>query len=136
NGTDIVWSRGFGKADVAHDIAADPQTEYHLASLTKTFASTIVLQLVEERKVSLDDPVSMYGIVLSSPGVIRVRHLLTHTSEGAPGSHYAYNGDRFSLLDSVIAHGAGEPFAARLARRILKPLHFERTAPNPSAASS
>ena len=133
SGKQIVWSKGFGMANVEQGMPAEAQTEYHLASLTKTFASTIILQLVDEGKVSLDDPVSMYGITLSSPGVIRVRHLMSHTSEGIPGSHYSYNGARFALLDSVIVHASGETFARRLASRILKPLHVDRTAPNPDA---
>jgi CubicO group peptidase (beta-lactamase class C family) len=133
SGNQIVWSKGFGMANVEQRLPADAQTEYHLASLTKTFASTIILQLVDEGKVSLDDPVSMYGISLSSPGVIRVRHLMSHTSEGIPGSHYSYNGDRFGLLDSVIARASGETFAKRLASHILKVLRLDRTAPNPDA---
>jgi CubicO group peptidase (beta-lactamase class C family) len=135
-GTSVVWSKGFGLADVERQIAATPETEYHLASLTKTLASTVILQLVEEGKVSLDDPVANYGISLVSPGTIRVRHLLSHTSEGVPGSHYSYNGDRFGLLDSVIARASGQTFAQRLADRILKPLRLQRTAPNPLDARS
>ena len=135
-GTDIVWAKGFGMADVERGIAATPETEYHLASLTKPFASTVILQLVDEGKVSLDDPVSKFGITLASPGVIRVRHLLSHTSEGEPGSRYAYNGDRFSLLDSVVARASGKTFAQRVAERILIPLRLQRTAPNPLAAAS
>jgi CubicO group peptidase (beta-lactamase class C family) len=133
NGQRIVWSRGFGLADIAGDIPADPQTEYHLASLTKTFASTIVLQLVDEGKVSLDDPMSKYGVNLPSSGIIRVRHLMSHTSEGDPGSHYSYSGVRFALLDSVIVRATGETFAARVSARILKPLGVERTAPTPDS---
>jgi len=131
NGTSIVWAKGFGLADVAGNVKATSETEYHLASLTKTFASTILLQLVDEGKLSLDDPVSKYGISLASPGTILVRHLMSHTSEGVPGSHYNYNGARFGLLDSVIKRITGETFASRLASRVLKPLAFTRTAPNP-----
>ena len=49
-------------------------------SLTKPFAATVILQLVDEGKVSLDDPVSKYGINLQAQGTILVRHLLSHTS--------------------------------------------------------
>jgi len=81
----VIWAKGFGYADVENKIPATEHTAYHLASLTKTFASTILMQLVQEGKVKLDDPVSKYGITLESDGVIRVRHLLSHTSEGNPG---------------------------------------------------
>ena len=131
----IVWAKAFGQSDIAGQRAAADTTVYHLASLTKPFAAAVLLQLVEEAKVSLDDPVSMYGINLSSPAgtVIRVRHLLSHTSEGTPGSRFSYNGDRFGLLDAVIAQAAGKSFAAALQARIITPLALARTAPNPQS---
>ena len=49
------------------------------------------MQLVEAGLVDLDDPVSDYGVSLSALGIVRVRHLLTHTSEGVPGSSYNYS---------------------------------------------
>ena len=132
----IVWAKGFGVADVQTGAAATPETLYHLASLTKTFASTVIQQLVDEGKVGLDDPVSSYGISLGGQGIVRVRHLLTMTSEGVPGSAYSYNGDRFGLLDSVIARGSGQPFARALTERILVPAQLSRTAANPLNTAS
>lgn len=126
----VVWAKGFGFADVENKIAATEHTPYHLASLTKTFASTILLRLVEEGKVKLDDPVSKYGIALESDGVIRVRHLLSHTSEGNPGERYRYSGNRFGELDKVIERATGQPFAEHLINDILDPLGMDETAPN------
>jgi hypothetical protein len=40
----VVWAKGFGYADVENKIPATEHTSYHLASLTKTFASTILMQ--------------------------------------------------------------------------------------------
>jgi CubicO group peptidase (beta-lactamase class C family) len=132
----IVWARGFGTADLERGVAAGPSTEYHLASLTKTFSSTVVLQLVEEGVIGLDDPVSSYGIELPGSGVVRVRHLLSHTSEGVPGTTFRYNGARFGLLDAVIVKATGQSFAAQLERRIIRPLGLTRTAPNPADPAS
>jgi CubicO group peptidase (beta-lactamase class C family) len=129
-GQRIAWARGFGRADVARGVPAADSTAYHLASLTKTFASTIVMQLVEAGQLDLESPVADFGIVLQSPGVVRVKHLLTHTSEGDPGSAFRYNGDRFGLLDQVIQRTTGESFAQRLERFILAPLRLPHTAPN------
>lgn len=136
-GQQVVWVKPYGIADRATGRAAADTTVYHLASLTKPFVATVLLQLVEEGKASLDDPVSTYGINLSSPAgtVIRVRHLLSHTSEGTPGTRYAYNGDRFGLVDAVIAQAAGKPLAAALQERIIAPLGLHRTAPNPQSSS-
>jgi CubicO group peptidase (beta-lactamase class C family) len=128
----IVWSKSFGGAMPGQ---ISDTTVFHLASLTKPLASTVILQLVDEGRISLDDPVSKYGINLSGPGTVLVRHLLSHTSEGAPGSRYSYNGDRYSLLDSVIARGAGKPFAAAVQERIIVPLGLRHTAPTPQSAA-
>lgn len=134
---EVVWVKAYGLADVTAQRFAADTTVYHLASLTKPIAATVLLQLVQEGKVSLDDPVSMYGVSLASPAgtVIRVRHLLSHTSEGVPGTRYTYNGDRFALLESVIAQAAGKSFDAALQERIIVPLGLHRTAPNPQSSS-
>lgn len=126
----VIWAKGFGFADLENKIPATEHTPYHLASLTKTFASTIVMQLVQEGKVKLDDPVSKYGIALESEGIIRVRHLLSHTSEGAPGEAYRYNGNRFAELDKVVQKAAGKSFGELLITNILDPLGMDETAPN------
>jgi len=131
NGQQIVWSRGFGDADIAAAHRAEAATVFHLASLTKTFASTVILQLVEEGKVSLNDPVSKFGVIVPGGGAVLVRHLMSHTSEGVPGTRFAYNGDRFGLLDSVVSRGGGVPFSAALQQRIISRLALTRTAPNP-----
>jgi len=129
----VIWTQGFGQADVDAGRPATGRTPFHLASLTKPFAATILMQLVEQGLVGLDDPVSRYGVELSSPGTIRVRHLLTHTSEGIPGSAYAYSGNRFAYLDQVIERASGRTFASLLQERILGPLGLGDTAPNPRA---
>ena len=126
----VIWAKGFGYADVENKIPATEHTPYHLASLTKTFASTILMQLVQEGKIKLDDPVSKYGITLESDGVIRVRHLLSHTSEGNPGEQYRYNGNRFAELDKVVERATGKSFGELLIANILDPLGMNETAPN------
>jgi CubicO group peptidase (beta-lactamase class C family) len=131
----VVWSKGFGVADREGQLVARDTTAFHLASLTKTMGSVILMQLVEAGRVGLDDPVSQYGIQLASPGVITVRHLLTHTSEGTPGAQFRYNGDRYGLLETVISVASGSSFGALTVERILGPLGLRHTAPNPDAAA-
>jgi len=126
----IVWAKGFGYANVENRVPAKPTTSYHLASLTKTFASTIIMQLVEEGLLDLESPVSDFGIELESVGIVRVKHLLTHTSEGTPGTFYRYNGGRFGLLDDVITGASGRTFCDLLVERIIEPIQLEHTAPN------
>jgi CubicO group peptidase (beta-lactamase class C family) len=112
-----TWTVGLGRAlalGSASSTTAGPPTPesvFHLASITKTFASAVVLQLAEEGKLSLDDNVSNYGIVLNNSSDVRVWHLMSHTSEGVPGQQFRYNGDRFALLDRVVLGASGMTFA-------------------------
>jgi CubicO group peptidase (beta-lactamase class C family) len=128
----ISWSGSFGGTEGVPGVVGDT-TVFHLASLTKPLASTVILQLVDEGRISLDDPVAAYGVAL--PSTVLIRHLLSHTSEGVAGTRYAYNGDRFSLLDAVVAQGAGKPFAEAVQERIIAPLGLKHIAPTPQSAA-
>lgn len=128
----VAWSGSFGGDEGGR---VSDTTVFHLASLTKPLASTVILQLVDEGRVSLDDPVSTYGIVLPGTGTIRVRHLMSHTSGGVPGSRFAYDGNRFSLLDSVIVRAAKQSVAAAIHERIVVPLGLRHTAPTPHSTA-
>ncbi|MBC7873669.1 MAG: beta-lactamase family protein [Ferruginibacter sp.] len=125
----VTWTRSYGYENVAQKKLVTNATIFHLASLTKTFASTVIMQLVNENKIKLTAPVSAYGINLVESDTVRVIHLLTHTSEGVPGSHYKYNGDRYSLLSNVIQAATGKTFHQLAAERIMQPLGLENTAP-------
>ncbi len=89
------------------------------------------MQLVEENKLSLNDPVSDYGVELEADGIIRVKHLLSHTSEGVPGSHYSYSGNRYAYLDYVILGASGKTLCELLNEKIILPLNLTTTAANP-----
>jgi CubicO group peptidase (beta-lactamase class C family) len=137
SGERVVWARGLGFADVESAVAPTGDTIFHLASLTKTYTSTVLLQLVEEGRLSLDDPASRYGVNVPSTGVVTVRHLLTHTSDSSPpGSAYRYNGDRYQLLQGVMEAASGRSFGELLVERILRPLELRATAPNVQDAAS
>src|SRR2546422_4644381 len=81
----IVKVRGYGIANLEHDVPVTPDTVFELASVTKQFTATAIMLLVEEGKVQLDDQVAWH--LPRAPETwkaITVRHLLTHTS-GLPG---------------------------------------------------
>ena len=82
---DLIWAKGYGYADREKKTPATPSTLYRIASISKLFTSTAILQLRDAGKLQLDDPVAKYlpwfKIQTPHPGpAITIRHLLTHTS--------------------------------------------------------
>ena len=126
----VRWTKNYGYENTAQQKPVTNATIFHLASLTKTFASTVIIQLAHENKIDLNAPVADYGINLTESDTVRVIHLLTHTSEGVPGSHYKYNGDRYAFLATVIQSATGRPFHELAAERIIGPLGLQNTAPS------
>jgi CubicO group peptidase (beta-lactamase class C family) len=126
----VTWTKNYGYENLAQRKLVTNATIFHLASLTKTFASTLIIQLVKEGKIDLNAPVANYGVNLVENGTVRVIHLLTHTSEGVPGSQYRYNGDRYALLSTVIQSATGKTFHELAAERIMQRLGLQNTAPS------
>ena len=86
----IIYSKGFGLRNKAYGLAATPNTLYAIGSVTKSFTALSIMQLFNEGKLSLDDPVSKYApLELKSMGEpVKIWHLLTHSS-GIPALAYA-----------------------------------------------
>jgi len=81
----VVWSDGFGYRDIRHKLDATDDTVHPIASVTKLFTATAIMQLYEEGKFDLDDNVSDYlGFDLKNPKYPKVnitfRMLLAHQS--------------------------------------------------------
>ncbi|MFF2953600.1 serine hydrolase domain-containing protein [Kitasatospora sp. NPDC057965] len=76
-----VWRDAAGVADLDSQRPARADGRFRIGSVTKTFVSTVTLQLADEGKLRLDDPVERYlpGVVPNG-GVITLRQLLNHTS--------------------------------------------------------
>jgi len=126
---ELLWSEGFGIANVEDGIPATADTPYGLASVTKPFAAFLLMKKVEEGSLDLDAPASDFGIDFGNEA-ITVRHLLSHTSEGVPGSHYQYSGNRYSFLTSVIEQMYGNSFRSVLREEVLAPLEMNDTVLN------
>lgn len=126
----IIWERGLGVADLEGQVNVTPDTPFHIASLTKTFASVLLLQCVERGALDLDSPIRNYSAVIPEPGAT-VRHVLTHTSEGIPGQTFRYNGDRYAALTAVIESCWGQPIRLVLASAVLDRLALRDTVPGP-----
>ncbi len=77
----LVWSRGFGVADVENGVAATARTVYRTASIGKPMTATAVMQLAERGRLDLDAPVQRYCPAFpEKQWTVTVRHLLAHTS--------------------------------------------------------
>ena len=56
----IIWAQGFGYADVNNRIPAKPETIYPAGSIAKLFTVTAALQLAEQNRIDLDQPLQAY----------------------------------------------------------------------------
>lgn len=92
----LVYARGFGKqrmGDVPEPMTT--RTLFHMASITKTFVATSVMQLWEQRRVDLDAPVTKYlpYFRIDDPRYtkITVREMLSHSSGMPDVEDYEWN---------------------------------------------
>lgn len=77
----MLYSHGYGLADVEHGVPITPATVFHVASMSKQFTAMAIHLLAQDRKLSLDDDVRKYLPELHDFGkTITIRHLLYHTS--------------------------------------------------------
>ncbi|WP_426368285.1 serine hydrolase domain-containing protein [Streptomyces sp. E-08] len=79
-GPDGVRSRTVGVRDRVSGAPMDIHARFRIGSVSKTFSSVVLLQLVEEGRLELDAPVNRYLPGLLPDERITVRHLLTHRS--------------------------------------------------------
>jgi len=101
---ELVWSGGFGWADVADRRPATPETVYSICSISKLFTSVAVLQLRDRGLLELDDPVSRhlpwFTLEQAHPESppVTVEGLLTH-SAGLPreSDHPYWTGPEFDF---------------------------------------
>ncbi len=74
------WIGSEGWANVETETPVRPADRFRIGSITKTFNAALVLQLVEEGKVTLDDPIHSWLPEFGLSPAITIRHLLSHTS--------------------------------------------------------
>ncbi|MFB0629740.1 serine hydrolase domain-containing protein [Streptomyces sp. AB3(2024)] len=80
SGVDGVQTKTAGVRDKVSGAAMDTDARFRIGSVTKTFSSVVLLQLVAEKKIELDQPVNHYLPGLLPDDRITVRHLMTHRS--------------------------------------------------------
>ena len=148
----IVKEKGYGLANVEHNVPVTANTVFQSGSVGKMFTAALVMLLAEEGKLKLDDPVSRY--LANTPKAwegITIRHLLTHTSGlgdpyaklefnkhysneelialeatipvlFAPGERWAYSNMGYHLLGFICNKAGGKFYGDQLRERIFAPL--------------
>ena len=115
-GKDVIYQGAFGKRDLSTDVAMTPDSVFWIASMTKAITATAGMQLVEQGKLSLDEPIGKVLPDLAAPQVlegfdakgepklrpakkpITLRHLMTHTAGFA---YNMWNGDMVQYLEKT-----------------------------------
>lgn len=142
---EVVFARGFGFADVERRIAATPETVYDVASVTKPIAAAVALRLAEQGVLDLDRPMAEYSEwadfcrdFSEQPSIFArdlrcesphsLRHLLTHTALGRPGTAFSYNPVLYSWASRPIQDAAAAPFSALVEEHVFRPAGMTRSA--------
>ncbi|HEX4227053.1 MAG TPA: serine hydrolase domain-containing protein [Bryobacteraceae bacterium] len=144
NRSGTVRTASFGFADLEAKTPLTPEMRFQIGSISKSFVALTLLQLRDEGKLDLDQPILEYLPWLpieTGYGVITVHHLLTHTSglpdslnlfasdpswrhvQGfKPGEHFYYCNVGFSILGHLISKLDGRPWTQAIRERIMTPL--------------
>jgi CubicO group peptidase (beta-lactamase class C family) len=135
----IVQADGF--ADLENRTPMRQDHIFYVASLTKTFTAVMMMQYVQEKKISLDDYVLDYpflSVGFTSDRLIdqdvKLKHVISHTSEGKPGDNFVYHGGRYNFVYGVFEKISGntnhhQACAQEFRKRIEKPLGLTSTLP-------
>src|SRR5687768_15526567 len=118
----VIFAKGYGNTAVGGGRRVTDSTIFHMASVTKPFVATAVVQLAEQGKVNLDRPVSEYVTYfkMKDPRAtgITVRQVLTHTAGMPDVTDYAWGRPEYDagaleryikgLKDSTLIFTPGE----------------------------
>lgn len=112
-GDRTTFAKAYGDADTKAHTAATADTVFRIGSVTKQFTAAAIMQLVEQGKIGLDDPLTKYLPDYPMQGkTVSIRRLLTHTS-----GIYNYTDEAFMKsaakdlsLAELIALFSGKPF--------------------------
>ncbi len=98
----VLYKKSFGYAYLAPKRLNTDASVFTIASITKTFTATAILQLAEQGKLSPNDPVKQYLPEFPYP-TITIRHLLSHTS-GLPSYGELFDSVRLAHPDTVFTN--------------------------------
>jgi len=120
HGGEVLFSKGYGTAKLGEDIPVDPDTTlFRVASISKLFAATAVMQLVERGKLNLHTDVNFYlkdfQLPYTYPDPVTLDNLMTHTG----GFDDRFLGGAAPTHETMIPLGAY--LAQRMPPRVMPP---------------
>ncbi len=113
---DIIWERAYGQANPSLQIAALPETPFHLHGVTQIFTAAIVLRCAEEGRLSLQDTIGQYDPAHPLRD-LTIAQLLAHVpAPGEPPGPFVPHPERLNLLQLPIQHCTGVSYREALAQ--------------------
>src|SRR5687768_3113103 len=155
----VVKAAGYGFADIGRKTPVTPDTAFKIGSISKQLIATGIMLLVQDGRLTVDDPVAKYfPDAPPSWAPMRVRHLLSHTAglvresptfdpmkatsdadivrglyslplRFEPGSKWEYSNAGYSALADIIRAVSGRPWTEFIHSRVFAPLGMNTTAP-------
>lgn len=153
---EMLLRKGYGYADLAHQIPITPATVFRIGALTKPLTAAAILRLVAQGKLQVEDPLCPYlDDCPAAWAPITIHHLLSSTSgipnhvvrdktaratplelvaptydlplAFAPGTGFALSQTDYMLLGMVIERVSGQPYAVFMREQIFEPLGMPMT---------
>ena len=119
---ELAWFGGFGRADLEHDAAPTLDSLARVASVSKTFTATAIMQLRDEGLLDLDEPLDGWG-ALNFPTRDEIIAALPATEVVIPqDSAWKYSNLAYGLLGEVIQRASGQPYEAYIQQHLFNPL--------------
>ena len=144
----VIIDKGYGAANFANNIQNSANTVYYIASISKIFVSTSIMQLQEKGLLNINDPVSKYIPDFPYGNQIKLYHLLTHTSgipehsetaksishdelmkkiekghlRFAPGTGWLYSDSNYAILAYILEKVTHSTLQSYVQQHIFSPL--------------
>ncbi|RUM73609.1 MAG: hypothetical protein DSZ11_05530 [Sulfurovum sp.] len=151
-----IYTKSFGYNDANKTHATDTKSVYHIYSLTKILTATLVMKLIEEKKIGLHDPLTKYfpnlkvafdnkqekitvlnllnhssGITDGNGEIIEMIHGEKHTQSAElpypVGSEAKYSNAEYIILANIAEQVTDEDFETLIEEYILTPTHMTRS---------
>jgi CubicO group peptidase (beta-lactamase class C family) len=137
--TTVILARGFGVATFEHNTPVTAETPFNIASVSKPISAVVALRLVQDGLLDLDRPMQRYkgfdefcasareggGVFFSdymcAGDRLTLRHVLSMTANGEPGTRFFYNPQSYSWASRPMAEVTGRSFSELVDSLVFRP---------------